>query len=350
MSLRIEMKKTICFDDVLLTPQYSEIMSRKEIQTTSPIANSVFDIPVVSSPMDTVTGHRMATAMSNLGGLGIIHRYNTVKEQAKAIHTAHAAGATNIGAAVGVSGDYLDRARAAIMAGSRFICVDIAHGHHILMKNALKNLRSLCDESVTIIAGNVATLEGFNDLSDWGAHAVRVGIGGGSICSTRIQTGHGMPTLQSIMECSKSDRDTVLIADGGIKNSGDVTKAIAAGADFVMLGSLLSGTDETPGDIMEMPEIVGGQQVYCKYKTYRGMASVEAQIDWRGHTSSVEGVSSVVKYKGPVSVSVDEIMRGLKSGMSYSGAKTISEFQAKSRFVGQTQGAQLESSTHINRV
>ena len=235
------------------------------------------------------------------------------------------------------------------MAGARFICVDIAHGHHILMKNALKNLRSLCDDSVTIIAGNVATLEGFNDLSDWGAHAVRVGIGGGSICSTRIQTGHGMPTLQSIIECARSDRDAALIADGGIKNSGDVTKAIAAGADFVMLGSLLSGTDETPGDIMEVPEIVGGRQIYCKYKTYRGMASVEAQIDWRGHTSSVEGVSSVVKYKGPVSMSIDEIMRGLKSGMSYSGARTITEFQARAQFIKQTQGSQIESSTHINR-
>ena len=344
------MKKTICFDDVLLTPQFSEIMSRKEISVSSAMGETLFEVPIISSPMDTVTGREMATAMSSLGGLGVIHRYNSIQEQAKAVHTAHADGATNIGAAIGVSGDYLDRAKSAIMAGARFICVDIAHGHHALMKNALKNLRSLCDDSVCIIAGNVATLEAFNDLSDWGAHAVRVGIGGGSICSTRIQTGHGMPTLQSIIECARSDRDTMLIADGGIKNSGDVAKAIAAGADFVMLGSLLSGTDETPGDVMEVPEVIGGRQVYSRYKSYRGMASVEAQIDWRGHTASVEGVSSIVKCKGPVNETISEIMRGLKSGMSYSGARTISEFQAKSRFVRQTQGSQLESSTHINRV
>lgn len=344
------MKKTICFDDVLLTPQYSEIMSRKEIETTVCLGNQSFKIPIISSPMDTITGRQMLTSMSSLGGLGVIHRYNTIREQAKAVHSAHADGALNIGAAIGVSGDYLERAKAVIMAGARFICVDIAHGHHALMKNALKNLRSLCDDSVMIIAGNVATLDGFNDLADWGAHAVRVGIGGGSICSTRIQTGHGMPTLQSIIDCAVSDRSALLVADGGIKNSGDVTKAIAAGADFVMLGSMLSGTDETPGEILSVPEVIDGKQVYTKLKTYRGMASVEAQIDWRGHTASVEGVSSVVSHKGPVEDVISEIVRGLKSGMSYSGARTISEFQAKSRFVRQTQGSQLESSTHINRV
>ena len=144
------------------------------------------------------------------------------------------------------------------------------------------------DDTVTVIAGNVATLQGFNDLADWGAHGIRVGVGGGSICSTRIKTGHGVPTLQSVIDCASSDRDAALIADGGIKTSGDVAKAIAAGADFVMLGSLLAGTDETPGEKVWSPE--KGTWVY----PYRGMASVEAQIDWRGHTASVEGVASSV--------------------------------------------------------
>lgn len=337
------MRSAICFDDVLLTPQYSEIISRKEIQTQVEMNGIIYESPVISSPMDTVTETQMVTAMDNLGGLGIIHRYNTPQQQSKLIHISHAEGAKNIGAAIGVSGDYLERAKSVVMAGANVLCVDIAHGHHALMKNALKNLRSMFDDTVTIIAGNVATLEAFNDLSDWGAHAVRVGIGGGSICSTRIKTGHGMPTLQSIIDCSKSDRDSVLIADGGIKTSGDVAKSIAAGADFVMLGSMLSGTEETPVKKVWSPE--RNAWVY----PYRGMASVEAQIDWRGHTASVEGVASSVVDKGSVKDAVNDIVRGLRSGMSYSGTKTITEFQSKATFIKQTSSSQVESSTHINR-
>jgi len=294
--------------------------------------------------MDTVTGTKMSVAMHRLGGLGLIHRYNSIGEQSKLVHMAHVEGAQNVGAAIGVSGDYLERARSLVMAGANILCVDIAHGHHSMMKNALKNLRSLFDETVCIIAGNVATLEAFNDLSDWGAHAIRVGIGGGSICSTRIKTGHGMPTLQSVLDCSKSDRDTILVADGGIKTSGDVAKAIAAGADFVMLGSMLSGTDETPVEKIWSPE--ANSWVY----SYRGMASVEAQIDWRGHTASIEGVASSVKDKGTVRGVVEDILKGLRSGMSYSGARDIANFQAKSEFIKQTHGSQIESSTHINRL
>lgn len=338
------MRKTICFDDVLLTPRYSGILSRSEIKTSSVMNGVSYTTPVISSPMDTVSETEMASAMDSLGGLAVIHRYNTVQHQSKLVHAAHATGAKNIGAAVGVSGDYLDRAKSAVMAGANVLCVDIAHGHHVMMKNALKSLRSMFREDITIMAGNVATLEAFNDLSDWGAHAIRVGVGGGSICSTRIQTGHGMPTLQSVIDCAASDRDAVLVADGGIKNSGDISKAIAAGADFVMLGSMLSGTEETPVEKIWSPE--KGTWVY----PYRGMASVEAQIDWRGHTSSVEGVASSVTEKGSVATVVEDLMRGLRSGMSYSGAKTITEFQSVASFVIQSGSSQVESSTHINRV
>lgn len=338
------MRETICFDDVLLVPQYSDILSRKDISTSVAMNGRTYESPIISSPMDTVTETQMALAMSNLGGLGIIHRYNTIQQQSKLIHMCHAEGAENIGAAIGVSGDYLERAKSSVMAGANVLCVDIAHGHHCLMKNALKNLRSMFDDTVTIIAGNVATLTAFNDLSDWGAHAVRVGIGGGSICSTRIKTGHGMPTLQSVIDCSKSDRDAILIADGGIKTSGDVAKAIAGGADFVMLGSMLAGTEETPVNKVWSPE--KGAWVY----PYRGMASVEAQIDWRGHTASVEGVASSVVDKGTVKDAVQDVVKGLRSGMSYSGSKNITEFQAKADFVRQTGSSQVESSTHINRL
>ena len=190
------------------------------------------------------------------------------------------------------------------------------------------------------MAGNVATLAGFNDLADWGANSVRVGIGGGSICSTRVQTGHGVPTLQSVLDCAASDRNAALIADGGIRNSGDIVKALAAGADFVMLGSLLAGTIESPGEAAYSLDGV-------RTKIYRGMASKEAQINWRGHVSSVEGVSSSVECHGPVSEVMDELARGIRSGLSYSGAETIRSLQAKSRFIRQTAAGKTESSTHI---
>ena len=343
------MKLGVCFDDVLLTPQYSDIKSRKEIDLSSeiPRLNDV-RIPIVSSPMDTVTGTSMAVQMCAAGGFGIIHRYNTIEQQSEAVYSAKNAGCAIVGAAVGVSGDFLKRARSLAKAGADVICVDIAHGHHIMMKHALQALRDdpyVCD--LHIMAGNVATLQAFNDLSDWGADSIRVGIGGGSICSTRIQTGHGMPTLQSVIECANSDRPAALIADGGIRNSGDIVKALAAGADMVMLGSLLAGTDESPGDVIEKPEMINGRQTYVKYKVYRGMASVEAQIDWRGHTSSEEGVSSTIPYKGSVEHVLLTLEKGIRSGLSYSGCRTLVDFRASSMLTKQTSNGVIESSTHV---
>jgi IMP dehydrogenase len=209
------------------------------------------------------------------------------------------------------------------------------------MKEALTELRQAFGDDVHIMAGNIATLEGYNDLVDWGADSVRCNIGGGSICSTRIQTGHGVPGLHTIIDCARSDRNAPIIADGGIRNSGDIVKALAAGADFVMLGSLLSGTDETPGDTINTRE--------GKFKAYRGMASKDAQIEWRGKTASLEGIATTVACKGPVGDTIQELTRGLRSGLSYSGARTIPELQAKARFIRQTASGQVESSTHILR-
>jgi IMP dehydrogenase len=189
------------------------------------------------------------------------------------------------------------------------------------------------------MAGNVATLEGYNDLVDWGASSVRCNIGGGSICSTRIQTGHGVPGLQTIIDCAKSDRGAPIVADGGIRNAGDIVKALAVGADFVMLGSLLSGTDEAPGDVINTRK--------GKFKSYRGMASKDAQIEWRGKTASLEGIATTVPCKGPVADVLGELARGIRSGFSYSGARSIKELQGKAQFIRQTSSAQLESSTHI---
>lgn len=335
-------REGLCFDDVLLSPQYSSIFSRKEVDTSVDTESmGRLKIPIVSSPMDTITESAMATSMSQQGGLGIIHRYNSIEDQSVIVKKSIERGADLVGVAVGVSGDYIDRACSAYDSGARVICVDIAHGHHVLMRHALDTLRNTFGSAVHIMAGNVATLDAFNDLSDWGADSIRVGVGGGSICSTRIQTGHGIPTLQSVIDCSSSDKDTLLIADGGIKNSGDIVKAIAAGADLVMLGSMLAGTTETPGEIIYHE---GGR---CK--AYRGMASKDAQIQWRGHTASIEGVSLIVPLKGDIANVISEIMTGVRSGMSYSGVRTLGELSLKSRFIRQTTAGSVESSTHIMR-
>ena len=336
----MKIKRSYCFDDVLLVPQRSDILSRKEIDLSSQLDDkNTFDLPIISSPMDTVTESAMSIAMNHAGGLGIIHRYNTIEDQSALVRDVGEFSG-DVCAAIGVTGDYLERASELCLAGASMICVDIAHGHHFMMKHALHKLRHDLGDDVHLIAGNVATLVGFNDVADWGADSVRVGIGGGSICSTRIHTGHGVPTLQSILDCSHSDRDVSLIADGGIRTSGDIVKALAAGADFVMLGSLLAGTDESPGE-----EIYRGGG---KYKAYRGMASVEAQIQWRGHAASVEGVSSQVPLKGSVRGVLERLERGIRSGLSYTGARTIRELQSFSEFIEQSSSGAVESSTHIN--
>jgi IMP dehydrogenase len=337
-------KQTITFGDVLLEPQYSDITSRKEVSLKTPLdPHFGLDIPIIASPMDTVSEWEMASAMSSLGGMAVIHRYNSIKEQVEQIEKTFNDNSTAlVGAAVGVSGDFVERAYECFKAGADVICVDVAHGDHSLMKEALRRLDDKLRGKASIMAGNVATLDGFNRLADWGADSIRVGIGGGSICSTRIQTGHGIPTLQSVIDCGQTDRDAILIADGGIKNSGDIVKALAAGADAVMLGSLLAGTEETPSETFR------DRDGRC-FKAYRGMASAEAQKAWRGKASSLEGVSTTIPCKGPVKNVVEELLTGVRSGLSYSGARDIPELRSKARFILQSHAASVESSTHILR-
>ena len=336
------MRQTVSFDDVLLEPRFSEVTSRSEVNLSSRLKNfGELKLPIIASPMDTVTSVQLCTEMYKQGGLAIIHRYNTIEEQVDMALQVAKSGAT-VGAAIGVSGDFIDRAVALVnKAGVKLLCIDVAHGHHVSVRYALNALRNTFGTDVHIMAGNVATLEGINDLADWGADSIRVGIGGGSICSTRLQTGHGIPTLQSVIDCAKTHSDVSIIADGGIKNSGDIVKALAAGADFVMLGSLLAGTRETPGEIIE----VEGQ----KRKVYRGMASKEAQMDWKGSYRSFEGVSSTVPYKGSVKRVLNDLETGIRSGLSYSGAFGIEELFMKAKFVTQTSARATESSTHIER-
>ena len=331
------MKECLSYNDVLLVPQYSSIKSRSEVNLESRLGNKSYTLPIISSPMDTVTDTEMALAMEIAGGLGVVHRYCSIPEQIEKISYEGIRAA-----AIGVTGDYVDRVASLYNAGIRIFCLDVAHGDHSHMEVAIRRIKDTYGEEVHVMAGNVATKEAYERLSKWGADSVRVGIGGGSICSTRIQTGHGMPTFQSVLDCSQSEYDTTIIADGGITTAGDIVKALAAGADFVILGSLLAGTNETPGEVFKSKK---GKE----YKVYRGMASKEAQKDWRGSFSSNEGVSTTVDTKGPVAAILDDLANGIRSGLSYSGARTIFELQAKAEFIRQTASGQVESSTHILR-
>jgi len=339
-------KSTVCFDDILLVPQHSDIDSRQEIDLSTRLGTHKFRLPIISSPMDTVTEAKMAMQMFKHGALGIIHRYNTSREQceivrdvASALEETNNSNISKISAAIGTSENFLNRIKFLHDCGVRIFCIDVAHGHHTLVEKAIKDIRDTLDNSVTIVAGNVATGHAFEDLSKWGADAIRVGIGGGSICSTRIQTGHGVPTLQSVFDCRDAG-DADLIADGGIKTAGDIVKCLAAGADMVMLGSMLAGTAETPGDVFETND-------NKKYKVYRGMASPEAQIAWRGQARSLEGISTTIPFKGSVQPILNKLEKNIKSGLSYTGARNLQELRHKARFIRQTSSGLLESRPHI---
>jgi len=337
------MRKTLSYDDVLLQPQYSDIKSRRQIDISSRLSPDLeLTLPIIASPMDTVSGFEMATVISRMGGMAIIHRYMDTIEQVQTVMDVKKDDSSTVGAAIGTGDEAIVRAHALMAAGADVLCIDVAHGHHSLVQKTLAAIVPTAQaKKIHLMAGNVATPEAVQDLAKWGANSIRVGIGGGSICSTRIQTGHGMPTFQSILDCSAvaDEYGVKLIADGGIKNSGDIVKSLAAGADFVMLGSLLAGTDECPGRIISMD----GQ----KYKEYRGMASAEAQLSWRGRTSSLEGVASMLPYRGSVVPILQQLDNGIRSGFSYTGAHNLSEFAAKCQLIQQTPAGQVESSTHI---
>ena len=338
INLRTE---ALAFDDVLLVPQYSEIESRANVNLNQNLDSNIkLKIPIISSPMDTVTEMAMSHAMYELGGLGIIHRYNSISEQTAMVRDAVMEGVLHPAAAIGVTGDFKERAMELVRSGANILCLDVAHGHHILMERALKTLKDSYGKSIHLMAGNVATLEGFNDLADWGADSVRCGIGGGSICTTRIQTGHGVPGLATIFECAQSDRDAKIIIDGGIKNSGDIVKALAAGADFVMLGSLMAGTTESCGQIITYTD--GSRR-----KAYRGMASEKAQKARKGKYSTPEGVATNVPYQGSIKNIIKDLVGGIKSGCSYSGAGSLHELRTSAKWTRQSAASMAESLPHI---
>jgi IMP dehydrogenase len=275
------------------------------------------DIPIVASPMDTICEYEMAEKMMSLGGIGCVHRFMSIQEQCEIISKLSSKRTLlPTMAAVGVNGDYLERAAELIVAGVNIILIDVAHGHHKNVKDAIRRIKGL-DPDVDVIAGNIATAEAAEDLQNWGADGLRVGIGGGSLCSTRIKTGFGVPNVTCLSEIVKVAKVPVM-ADGGIRYSSDIAKALAIGASTVMLGSLISGTEESPGQIIEKPNGL--------YKRYRGSASLETKVVHGQEARNVEGESTIIPYKGGVKFIIEGLLDGVRSALSYAGANDINEF------------------------
>lgn len=331
--------KGLTFDDVLIIPARSDIRSRRDPQLTSKLTKKItIETPIISANMDTVTEYDMALAMHELGGIGILHRFITTEEQAVQARRLKEAGLKNISASVGVGEEFKSRAKTLIDAGVNVITIDIAHGHSVQMMETLKWLKDH-HPTVEIIAGNMATPDAARDLIEAGADAIKVGIGPGSMCTTRIITGCGVPQLTAIGLCAEvaESYGVPVIADGGIRTSGDMVKAFAAGASTVMLGSMLAGTIESPG------EIKNGK------KQYRGMASRAAQDSWRGGVPqgmAPEGESTQVSVKGHVKDVILEVTGGIRSGMSYINATSIAEIREKALFMEMSTNGVAESRAH----
>jgi IMP dehydrogenase len=302
----------------------------------------VLELPVVASPMDTVCDVEMCLSIAKAGGLGILHRYMTeellIKKTKELSETKYI-----FGVSIASTNGYMNLSESLFDSGARIFLIDTANGHSEYAVSAVKSLRSAFGDEIHIMSGNVATADGFMKLADAGSDSVRVGIGGGSACTTRIVSGHGVPTLASIIDVeelrSMYDTECSIIADGGIRNSGDMVKSFAAGADAVMLGSMLAGTDESPGEIITDHN---GKEA----KMFRGMASYQAQKDSRGSVSVSEGVSTTIPYKGSVSHIFKQIMGGLGSGCSYSGVEELSSISSVAEYVQVSSLSINESKPH----
>ncbi len=344
----------LAYDDVLLLPDASDVLPSEVNTATQLTRNIAIAVPLVSSAMDTVTESAMAIAMAKAGGIGIIHRNLSIEEQVTHVKLVKKVGLA--GAAVGVGDDGFVRAQALIEAGVDVIVVDTAHGHHRAVLEAIARIKKF-SSTIEIIGGNVATRAGAQALINAGADAVKVGVGPGSICTTRIVTGVGVPQITAIMEASKAcaKAGIPLIADGGLQYSGDIVKALVAGANSVMLGSLLAGCEEAPGELVE----IDGR----KYKAYRGMGSLGAMQSRSGKKSYSkdrymqddvlsedklipEGIEGRVAFSGSVASVVHQLVGGLRSGMGYAGAPDIETLRREGRLIQITAAGLQESHPH----
>jgi IMP dehydrogenase len=346
-------KEGLTFDDVLLIPARSDILP-SQVSTETRLTNEIrLDIPIISAAMDTVTEAALAIALGRLGGLGVIHRNLAIESQVDEVRRAKDADVL-VGAAVGVAGDADERAAALVSAGADVIVVDTAHGHSAAVIRMVEKVKAR--HRVQVVAGNVATPEGTEELIAAGADCVKVGMGPGAICTTRIVAGAGMPQITAVFDCAEvADRAGIPIcADGGVQHSGDIAKAIGAGASTVMLGGLLAGCDEAPGEFVETED--------GRFKSYRGMGSLGAMEARRsrdrygqadvGEFSKLvpEGVEGRVRAQGPLAAVVHQLVGGLRAGMGYAGTGTIDALRTNARFVRISGAGLRESHPHDVRI
>ena len=342
-------KEALTFDDVTLVPQYSSILPYETITKTELSKNLKLNIPLLSSAMDTVTESKMAIAIAKSGGLGIIHKNLNPKKQALEVKKVKKNNMI-VGAAVGTNEKDIDRVYKLLESKVDLIVVDTAHGHTKKVLTIIKKIKKISKNSI-VCAGNIATGKAAKFLADSGVDIVKVGIGPGSICTTRLVTGIGVPQLSAVLDVKKALQNykTKIISDGGIKFSGDISKAIAAGADAVMIGSLFAGTTESPGKIFKYKGKL--------YKNFRGMGSAGAMsagsadryFQKKNKNISkyvAEGVEGIVQFKGPLNKIIYQLVGGLKSSMGYMGSKTIKDLQKKSEFVKITKAGFYESMVH----
>jgi IMP dehydrogenase len=354
-------KSSLTYDDVLIVPKYSDISSRSHISLNTNVSRRYGLLtPYVASCMDTVCESEMAIKMAELGGVGCIHRFMSIEEQCEEVRKVRRHFTNNslyeewgvmydnwhteiqdipVMGAIGVMVSDIDRATELVEAGVNILIIDVAHGHHSNVKNMISELRKSLPTHVDIIAGNISTASAAMDLREWGADGLRVGIGGGSLCTTRIKTGHGIPNITSILDCVV-DSNIPVMADGGIRNSGDIAKALGAGASCVMLGSLLAGTNESPGKITETRN-------GSLFKRYRGSASLETKSSHGQAQKNIEGESTLIPFKGGVKYIIESLNDGVRSALSYSGCRNIPEFNEKATFVEITNSGMIESKAHL---
>ncbi len=327
------------YDDIQLVPSFSKVISRKNISLFTKVSQHYYlCAPFVASCMDTVCESKMAIKMAEAGGVGCIHRFLSIENECKEVETVvdyikknilqkkwstlsndwKEEFAIPVMAAVGVNEDFVERAIALVNAGVNIILIDVAHGHHELVQKAIAKLKSVLPKHVDIIAGNIASAQAAKDLENWGADGLRVGVGGGSLCTTRLKTGFGVPNV-TCLEDINAVTTLPVMADGGIRTSGDIAKALALGSQTVMLGSLIAGTKESPGQIIEKNNGL--------FKRYRGAASLETKTAHGKEQRNVEGESTVIPFKGGVKFVLQGLQDGLRSALSYSGANNLKEFK-----------------------
>lgn len=339
--MEIDYTPKLTYADVLLTPSHSDIRSRVYVDIRTKLldhnGNGWHLLPIISANMDYVTGPKMAYAMQQHGALGILNRFENQYMQDTLLLESGLLNPAFISVGIRYPENEIHRIR---KLGTRIqgVCIDVAHGYHENVIALIRQIRATFPD-LYVVAGNVATPEGYWALADAGAHAIKVGIGPGSVCTTRDITGVGVPQFSAILDCAPEARvsKTSLIADGGINSSGDIVKALAAGADSVMVGHLLAGHDECPGDTIVLQP--GSRHM----KRYRGQ-SINGS---NGERYAPEGVEGYVPVRGPVADTLKRLVGGIKSGFSYLGARNIEELREKARFIVVSGGTGHENGTRV---